>query len=525
MAQLANATWLTNPAYTGRYVSILAQQFEKIDQKNWSSVHVIAMHRTDAVLTALCDGKRKDTVFFGCPVCPEQLICLFRALLRMDRYVEELAPIPTVVQVYSAIRTCYATTRQLVFLGADGNSPFKKDAGRVVMTAHSIKRKAITAKLISESLLRLAGATGMKDMLDIVKEMSNSETEEEKQGGGNSNTTALKLTPEGSYFLTDAEKRDLASQLREFGGPSNMPLESCRLLMNAVGKSIASYSPGTSDLASIPSTAPLVAFITNAAAKLTGTTHIRRVPAKALLKLTTLRMTLGDSLELVFFGPMVVKNGELVNKTIKKEANQFSEATFTQERQDQWAKIDNMDNFGIAARGMALAVDLLVHPFILTKEQVMGWFLTTACIYEEYDAQLHVQAAAQIFKEGITLYYSRVRAYLERTEEAAPPRLTTTPEVLMHRIAHVREVKRLMVGSYIIPEQDAGLTGYHYKQKSYIDFQGKSVSIDKSLKRVWGRGSDSEDEITQDPKKHRREKPSQHNPLCFFCSKKGHRSR
>lgn len=251
--------------------------------------------------------------------------------------------------------------------------------------------------------------------------------------------------------------------------------------MNTVGKGIASYSPGTTDLASIPPAGPLVAFIANAATKLTGPSHIRRVPAMDLLKLTTLRMTLGDRWDLTFFGPIVVKNGETVSKTIKKEAHKFAEATFTQERQDLWAKIDSMENFGIAARVLALAAEMIVHPSIITKGEIMEWFFNTACLYEEFDAKLHVQEAVQLFKEGVTLYYTRVRAYLEGTEEAAPPRITKVPDVLKHRIMHLKEVTRHRVGPSIIPDQGAGLTGCKYEPRKAIDFQGKSVAIDKNI--------------------------------------------
>lgn len=96
-----------------------------------------------------------------------------------------------------------------------------------------------------------------------------------------------------------------------------------------------------------------------------------------------------------------------------------------------------MENFGIAARGLALVVVLLVHPSILTKGEVMEWLLATACLYEEFDAELHVPAAAQVFKDGITLYYTSVRAYLEGTEEKSPPSITTIPEELAQRFEHL----------------------------------------------------------------------------------------
>lgn len=139
-----------------------------------------------------------------------------------------------------------------------------------------------------------------------------------------------------------------------------------------------------------------------------------------------------------------------------------------------------MENFGIAARGLSTAIDLLAHPSIIAKGEVMEWFMTTDWLYEEFDAQL--QASIQIVKEGITAYYIRLRAYLKGTEEGPPPRINSVPEVLVQRIAHLREVKRHKVGRYIINDQDAGLTHCSFEIKTAIELQ--VVTIDNNLKRL-----------------------------------------
>lgn len=382
IAALAEEAWLTNPMYTGKYAEIVTQQVDKIELRNWNRAHTKALHRADEVFTALCKKRRKNTVWFGCPVCPEQLIRMFSARLRMDGKDEELELIPPIVEIYSAIRGCYVSIRELIFTGAENNADFRKNAGREIMNAHATRRKTVTAKLNWDKIIKLGGAADLRDMLEILQEMNKMQASENKPESSINSVplASLKLTPEGSFSLTDSENRELETQLRDAGGPAQIALEDCRLLMNMVGKGVAAYSPGTSDLASLPSAAPLVAFIANAAAKLTGPTNVRRIPTMARLKLTTLRMTLGDRWELAFFGPVVAKNGELVSKTIKKEANQFSEATNTQKRLDLWAKIDTMENVGIATRGLALAVGLLAHPSILTRGEVMEWFLATACL-------------------------------------------------------------------------------------------------------------------------------------------------
>lgn len=243
--------------------------------------------------------------------------------------------------------------------------------GNAIPVAHAIKGKAITARVNLKKAVKLAGAAYLKDMPDILQEMNKHKAAEDREDTQKPATTTFKLTPERSCCLTDMEKKKLAKELHEAGGPQHMEMDAYRLLMNTVGKSIASYSPGTNDLLSLPSATPLASFIANEAAKITGSTPLRRVPAMDLLKLIKLRMTMGDRWKLDFFGPMVAKNGEVVSKTIKKEANQLSEATYTQEREDIWSKLEDMANFGIAARGLAAAVDLFVNPSIITKGEVM----------------------------------------------------------------------------------------------------------------------------------------------------------
>lgn len=195
VVQLAEAAWLNNPAFTGEYAGILTQQFEKIEKKNWTLAHVIALHRTDAIFTAICKGERRNTVWFRCPVCPEQIICLFRARLRLDGHMDELAPIPAIVEIYSAIRGCYITINELVFLGGDGKD-FKKRAGRAILSARAIKRKKVIAKMNWEKTLLQAGADDLKDMLDILQEMNQIKMED-NSSIGKASATALKLTPEG----------------------------------------------------------------------------------------------------------------------------------------------------------------------------------------------------------------------------------------------------------------------------------------------------------------------------------------
>lgn len=84
------------------------------------------------------------------------------------------------------------------------------------------------------------------------------------------------------------------------------------------------------------------------------------------------------------------------------------------------------------------------------------------------------------------------------------------------------------MGRYIINDQEAGLTNCSYGVKKAIDLQGKSVTIDKNLKRVGEAvptGMEDSGEIAPVTKKPRRERQGGDQPLCFFCGHKGHRAR
>lgn len=119
---------------------------------------MIALNRMDALFTVLCNGERKNTVWYDCPVSPEQLICLFRARLRWDGHNEEVAPIPAIVVIYSAIRGCYASIREVVFNEAENNAGFKQGENRAILKAHAIKRKTVSAKPSWDKTIQQTGA-------------------------------------------------------------------------------------------------------------------------------------------------------------------------------------------------------------------------------------------------------------------------------------------------------------------------------------------------------------------------------
>lgn len=152
----------------------------------------------------------------------------------------------------------------------------------------------------------------------------------------------------------------------------------------------------------------------------------------------------------------------------------------------------------------------------------MELFLEVVQLYEEFDARVSITDIPQIFKDGITMYFTKVRGYLEEIESAPPPRITTVPEQLQERIEHLRSDKRQKVARFIITDQGAGRIGAKYKEEGGVDFPGKTAVINKIVKFAHKRGADSEnEEIMPITKKPRKEREGGINaPVCFLCEKR-----
>lgn len=72
-------------------------------------------------------------------------------------------------------------------------------------------------------------------------------------------------------------------------------------------------------------------------------------------------------------------------KTIKKEVNQNLEAKYTKNRQNMWERLKNVEYLEIAARRLALTVNILINISIIMKGGAIEWFLKVMQLYEEFD--------------------------------------------------------------------------------------------------------------------------------------------
>lgn len=66
ISSLSNALWLLKMEFTGQYASILEEQFQKIRNMGGRTLSS-SIHRAEAVLTVLCNGKRPVFNVSGMP--------------------------------------------------------------------------------------------------------------------------------------------------------------------------------------------------------------------------------------------------------------------------------------------------------------------------------------------------------------------------------------------------------------------------------------------------------------------------
>lgn len=139
---------------------------------------------------------------------------------------------------------------------------------------------------------------------------------------------------------------------------------------------------GRDYIAFISSAEPLTPYSVASRAKLSPRTNALRISLIPLLKLATFRMAAQDRWSSAYYGNVVIINGIKVTRSIKRDTSQFSVYQTSMDRQDIWDLSTTMEAFGICARGLDLAVQLLVHPSEVTSEESMDLFRHFAEFYE-----------------------------------------------------------------------------------------------------------------------------------------------
>lgn len=102
------------------------------------------------------------------------------------------------------------------------------------------------------------------------------------------------------------------------------------------------------------------------------------------------------------------KNGQLIHPSIKKDTSHLAETSTCFDRQDVWALLNSMEAFGMAVRGFADSVDLLLNPDILTGAYMMNFYRRLASLYDAYDFNAPVTTLVHIFEDHVSSYFVQV---------------------------------------------------------------------------------------------------------------------
>lgn len=90
----------------------------------------------------------------------------------------------------------------------------------------------------------------------------------------------------------------------------------------------------------------------------------------------------------------------------------------------------------------------------------------------------------EIFYDHVTAYFTRFRYFVMRRDAEFPPRLSTITRELLLALSQLHETTRQRVSRYIIPDNERGPTGSHYRGENEVDLLGKHTVLDKAIKEL-----------------------------------------
>lgn len=114
----------------------------------------------------------------------------------------------------------------------------------------------------------------------------------------------------------------------------------------------------------------------------------------------------------------------------------------------------------------------------------MEWYLKVAQPYEEFDARINVADIVQLYKDGVTLYFTTTRKYLEGTEENPPPRLSEVPEELRSRLDQIKTSNGQKVSGLLSPIKTQGAQAPNIRNKTVLTSKVSQRPSKKSSNRT-----------------------------------------
>lgn len=201
-----------------------------------------------------------------------------------------------------------------------------------------------------------------------------------------------------------------------------------------IGGALASYHPGTDDIAFLSATTDLMPNLEVAQDAIAILASLQNIPMMALLKLATFRMTSAARWDLTKFGHVVVKNDTRVARSVKREGAKREDPKYSLEPQDVRAMLNSMEAFTIAGLGLPAVLDDLLHRTILTTGEVLSLFRNVASLFAKYHSLVTVTSLVMLFKNQLARYFTAFRYFPLGSAKVPPPKLDAEIEIFQRSL-------------------------------------------------------------------------------------------
>jgi len=182
----------------------------------------------------------------------------------------------------------------------------------------------------------------------------------------------------------------------------DISIEDINLLVDAPGAAIEMMHPGGSDLSKIDMTPRLSDYIRTVQMEMYRKGGHRLVPEIALLKLLTMRFGINDSFVLNFFGHLMFEDTSEEPKAPKQLKGPTRTLTVEAPREHVWEPINTWAQLTAVIDGLGDAVDRLLHPSIISRNDILSLGRALRKIYDDSQARATVYDLRQILKHKLS---------------------------------------------------------------------------------------------------------------------------
>lgn len=182
----------------------------------------------------------------------------------------------------------------------------------------------------------------------------------------------------------------------------DIQLEEIKLLVDAVGPAIEMMQPGGSDLSKIDMSPRMSDFIKTVQMELYRPGGHRWVPEIALLKLLTMRFGSEDQFVLNHFGLLMFEDDSDAPKKPLHIKGPTRTLTVEPARGHIWERIRTWAQLTAVLDGLADAVHRLLHPSILSRDDILALGRALRKIYDDSQARANISDLKQILTQKLS---------------------------------------------------------------------------------------------------------------------------